>query len=122
MTRTQTAIVLPMAGLPMPVILQQVLATTYLTHQLGLLERATSIEMFLVKQSPISCPILLINFGYLPRQTSGLNTSSLTGQYAAQKACGVGDHIRESISTAIISIYLSLAKAIKMVRSFKSHY
>jgi hypothetical protein len=39
-----------------------------------------------------------------------------------RKALGVGELIQASISTAIISIYLSVSRAIKMVRSFKSHY
>ena len=122
MTPSRIEIVLPMAGSQMPAMLQRVLATTLLIQHLGLLERSMWIEMYLVSQSPTSCPILLISFVPWQRRISELNTLSSQVKLPVLNRYGVGDLIRASISTSIIAIYLSISKAMKMVRSLISHY
>jgi hypothetical protein len=78
---TQIVIVVPMAGLRTQDTLQRVLVTMCLVKKLGLSERLTSIEMYLVSQSLTSCPTLLIRLSEPVRHDprSVLVTSSLMG-------------------------------------------
>ena len=122
MTRSQIAIGRVMVGSPMPVILHEVLATIYLMHRLGMLERLTWIEMSLERRSPTSCQILLINFADSPRPTSASSTSSLTPKSVQPKALGAGELILGLTSISIIAISRLVQRAMRMVRSLMFRY
>jgi len=74
------------------------------------------------KPSPTSCPMWQINFVSWQSLINASLTLSLTPKLPVLKQVGVGELIQELTSTAIIAIYLLLAKVMKMVRSLISHY
>jgi hypothetical protein len=63
-----------------------------------------------------------INFVSWQRLIAELRISSLTARSQALEVSGVGENIKGLISTALISMYLSLAKAIKIIRSLMFRY
>jgi hypothetical protein len=63
-----------------------------------------------------------INFVSWQRLIAEWHISSLTAKSQALEVYGVGESIKGLTSTALISIYLSLAKVIKMIRSLMFRY
>jgi hypothetical protein len=122
MTPSQIVIGVPMAGSAISVI-QRVLVTTTLIGQMqktGLLtsEPLTLTEMYISQANPTSCPILRINF--VAQQSvvkSESPTSSLQGELHRLAWAGAGASILEATRITLIAMYLSLNRAIQIVRS-----
>jgi len=90
----------------------------------GVVEQSMWIEMCLVQPSPTSCPILLIRFDSMPRQTKvkELNTSYSREKLLALAWGGASENTREAIRTISTAIFLSIKHLGMMVLSLTSRY
>jgi hypothetical protein len=116
---TQTAIEPQTAGLAMYVIRHVLLTTTLINKVFA--EPLTLTGIYLAKQSQTSCLTLQIRYDYARNvEIRESLTSSSQGALLPLAWGGVGGSILELTRTLSIAIFLSLRRAIQMIRSLIS--
>ena len=118
MILTRTEIEPRTDGLAMFVI-NRVLLTTILIQKVSS-EPLILTGIYLERQSPTTCLTLQIRYDYAQRPISELPTSYSTAKLLPLAWAFAGENIREAIRTTIIAMFLSVQRAIQMVRSLIS--